>query len=180
MRPSKNKAVILDRDGVINVNKGYVHKLEDFEFLPKAIAALKRLPKDFKLIIITNQSGIGRGFYTEKQFLSFSKVVEDLLLQQGIRIDKTYYCPHPPEINCECRKPKPALLKKAIKDFNLDVKSCFVIGDKTADIKMGETCGCHTILVKTGYGGKDKEYAVNPNYIAEDLYDAVTYILKNG
>lgn len=175
---SKNRAVILDRDGVINVDKGYVHRMEDFDLLPGVIDALQLLPEDFKLIIITNQSGIARGFYTEEQFLQFMRNVEDLFSGKGIHIDKVYYCPHLPSDNCKCRKPATELLERAVKEFELDPKRSFVIGDHTSDIKMGEDAGCRTILVKTGFAGQNGKHLVNPEYVAQDLYDAIRYLLS--
>ncbi|MHA2600934.1 MAG: D-glycero-alpha-D-manno-heptose-1,7-bisphosphate 7-phosphatase [Candidatus Thorarchaeota archaeon SMTZ1-83] len=172
----KNRAVILDRDGVLNVDKGYVHRIEDFQLLPRVIDALQLLPEDFRLIIITNQSGIGRGFYTEEQFLELMRNVKRLLARDGIHIDKVYYCPHLPSDNCSCRKPHTDLLERAVDEFGLDPKRCVVIGDHTSDIKMGEDGGCRTILVKTGLGGTDGMYPINPEYIAQDLYDAIHYI----
>jgi len=167
----------LDRDGVINVDKGYVHKMEDFELLPRVGEALRLLPPDFKLVVITNQSGIMRGVYTESQFLSFMNSVKELLLEQGVRLDAVYHCPHLPSEDCDCRKPRMALFEKACEEFDLDPKRCFVIGDQTSDIKMGQDGGCQTILVKTGRGGEDGNYSVTPDYVAQDLYDAVRYIL---
>jgi D-glycero-D-manno-heptose 1,7-bisphosphate phosphatase len=174
---SKNRAVILDRDGVINEDRGYVHTLEDFELLPRVAEALRLLPQDFRRIVITNQSGIMRGLYSEKQFLSLMSSVRELLLKEGVHFDAVYHCPHLPTEDCDCRKPRTALLEQAIEEFDLDPKKCFVIGDQTSDIKMGEDGGCRTILVKTGRGGEDGNYCVKPNYVAQDLYDAVRYIL---
>lgn len=174
----KNKAVILDRDGVINVDKGYVHRMEDFELLPRVIDALKLLPEDFKLIIITNQSGIARELYTREQYLELTRVMRELFTKKGIRLDRVYHCPHLPSDNCGCRKPATVLLERAVKEFNLNPKKCFVIGDKTSDIKMGEAKGCRTILVKTGFGGRDEKYPISPEYVAQDLYDAICYILS--
>jgi D-glycero-D-manno-heptose 1,7-bisphosphate phosphatase len=172
----KNRAVILDRDGVLNVDKGYVHRMEDFELLPRVIDALQLLPEDFRLIIITNQSGIGRGFYTEEQFLELMRNVKRLFAQDGIHVDEVYYCPHLPSDNCSCRKPATELLERAVAQFGLDRKRCFVIGDHTSDIKMGEDGGCRTILVKTGFGGTDGKYRIDPEYVAQDLYDAIRYV----
>ncbi len=178
MTSPKNRAVILDRDGVINVDKGYVHTMADFELLPRVTEALKLLPRDFKLIIITNQSGIGRGFYTQNQFLEFMDAVKDLLSKKGIRLDRVYHCPHLPWDNCRCRKPATSLLKQAAREFNLDLKRCFVVGDQTSDIKMGQDGGCYSILVQTGSGGEDRKYPIRPEYVARDLYDAIRHIVE--
>ncbi len=173
------KAVFLDRDGVINIEKEYVYKIKDFEFIPKSIKALKKL-KDagYKLILIFGQSGIKRKKYTEKDLNELMKYIFKELKNEGVELDDFDYCPHRAEDNCKCRKPKTQMIDRMIKKFNLDPKQCWNIGDKTADMKMGETVGCKNILVKTGYGGKDGEYEVHPDYIAKDLFDASTYILE--
>ena len=173
-----NRAVILDRDGVINVDKGYVHRMEDFELLPGLIDALGLLPGDFKLIVITNQSGIGRGFYTDKEFQGFTDQVIEYLLERGVRLHGVYYCPHVPADKCSCRKPNPALLERAIEEFHLDPKKCFVIGDDSSDIEMGEALGCHTIFLQREDRGRRARYPTRPEHVACDMMDAVRYILS--
>lgn len=130
-----NKAVFLDRDGTINVEKNYLYKKEDFEFLPGVIPALKQLQAaGYLLIIVTNQSGIARGYYSEQDFLDLNDWIITILAEQGIYISKVYYCPHHPDadnekyrVNCECRKPKPGMFLKAKQDFDLDLGACFAI-----------------------------------------------------
>ena len=173
-----NKAVFLDRDGTINIDYGYVHKIKDFIFIPKAIEALRLLEKsEYKIVIITSQSGIGRNYYTEQEFLVLNEYMKDELGKNGVRVDGVYYCPHAPEGGCECRKPKTKMLEDAAKDLGIDLNQSYVVGDKTADIKMGEDAGCKAILVKTGKGGKDSKYSINPDFVAEDLFRAVEWIL---
>lgn len=171
------KAVFIDRDGVIVEDPGYVHKLEDFKLIPNAVEGLKLL-KNYKLFIITNQSGIGRGIYNVEDFLKFNNHLLNELKKHNIKIEKIYYCPHKPEDDCECRKPKIKFLKEAEKKFSIDLKKSFVIGDKKADIKMGKNAGCKTILVLTGNGMKERDTS-RPDYIAKDLIDASKWILKN-
>jgi len=174
-----NKAVFLDRDGVINVDKEYVHKIEDFDFIPRAIDALKILSKtNFKIIIVTDQSGIGRGYYTVKDYNAVTEYMLSEFNKNNIRIDEIYYCPHHPEENCECRKPNKKLILNAEKSFNLDLEKSYIIGDKTKDIMLGKNAGCKTIAVKTGKGGNDGEFDVKPDFIADDLSDAVNIILS--
>lgn len=172
-----NAAVFLDRDGVINKEVSYLSRVGDFEFLPNAVEALKFLSgTGYKLIIVTNQSGVGRGFFSSGEL---SKIHEHMLRElhkNGIRIDKIYVCMHHPGDKCGCRKPSIGLLKEAERDFNIDLGKSYFIGDKTIDIKTGKDAGCKTILVKTGYGGSDKEYDVLPDYLAEDLLDAAGFI----
>ena len=116
------KAVFIDRDGVITEDPGYVHKLEDFKLISNSVEGLKLL-KNYKLFIITNQSGIGRGIYKQEDFLGFNNHLMKELEKHNIKIEKTYYCPHKPEDNCDCRKPKTRFLKDAEKDFNIDLKT---------------------------------------------------------
>lgn len=174
-----NKAVFLDRDGTINVDYGYVHKIKDFVFLPRVVDALRLLAKsEYEIVVITSQSGIGRGYYSEQEFLVITEYMKDELTKNGIRVDGVYYCPHDPDGRCECRKPKTKMLEDAVRELQIDLSQSYVIGDKTADIKMGENAGCKTILVKTGKAGKDGAYDVNPDFTAKDLYEAVEWLLK--
>jgi D,D-heptose 1,7-bisphosphate phosphatase len=177
MASPTNRAVILDRDGVINVDRGYVHRLEDFELIPGVLEALGLLPADFKIVIVTNQSGIGRGLFTHEQFRGFMEVLQETLSQRQIRLDGVYYCPHTPSEGCTCRKPATGLLDQAVNELGLDRRRSYVIGDQTSDIKMGEDGGCRTILVKTGTAGRDGRFSVNPDCVAEDLHEAIQYVL---
>ena len=174
----KAKAVFLDRDGVINREKGYVHNIKDFHFFPCAFRSLNRIPQEYKKIIITNQSGIGRGMYTQTDFEKLNKWMMLKMRQNGVKIDKVYFCSHLPEDSCSCRKPKPGLVLQAQKEFNLDLGESWFIGDKTSDILAGKNAGCKTILVKTGFAGKDGLFAVKPDYEALDLEKAVQIIEK--
>ena len=173
----KTKAVFLDRDGVINEEKGYVHKIEDFHFFSYTFSALKKIPKRYKKIIITNQSGISRGMYSQTDFEKLNSWMLSKLEENEIKIDKVYFCPHHPDKNCLCRKPKTGLLMQAQKEFNLDLKNSWLIGDKTSDILAGKNAGCKTILVKTGFAGKDGLFDVGPDYEALNLEEAVEIII---
>ena len=170
-------AIFLDRDNVIVEDVGYVHKIKDFKLIDNAVEGLKLLKK-YKLFIITNQSGIGRGYYALKDFESFNNHLLNELKKHKIKIQKTYYCPHRPEDDCDCRKPKIKLLKDAEKEFNVDLKKSFVIGDRKSDFEMGRNAGCKTIHVLTGHGNNSKN-DVKPDYFAKDLVDAAQWILKN-
>ena len=170
------KAVFLDRDGVLVEDIGYHHKLEDFKLVKNTVEGLKLL-KDFKLVIITNQSGIGKGYYTFDDFLKFNNHLVNELKKNDVKIEKTYVCPHKPEDNCECRKPKTKLIKGAEKEFNIDLKKSFVIGDKKIDVELGKNAGCKTILVLTGKGMKEKENLI-ADYVAKDLLEAAEWIKK--
>ena len=130
------KAVFLDRDGVINVDKSYVYKQEDFEFCEGVFEALQHFKRlGYLLIIVTNQSGIGRGYYREEDFQSLSAWMKQEFLHVNIGIDAIYHCPHAPEVGCECRKPKSGMFQEAIRDFDIDVRASWMIGDKQCDIE---------------------------------------------
>lgn len=176
-----NKAVFLDRDGTINVDKEYVISIDDLEFLPNAVKGLKKIQElGYKLIIITNQSGIGRGYYSEEGYKNLMKELYARLRKSRIIIEADYYCPHLPELDCVCRKPKTQMIKKAIQDHSINVDKSFFIGDKTADILAGKNMGLKTILVLTGKAGKDNKYSVKPDFICKNLYDASIIIGKEG
>ena len=143
------KAVFLDRDGVINLDKAYVSKIEDFEFCKGIFEALKHFQNlGYLLIIVTNQSGIGRGYYSEEAFQKLTEWMQKEFLHVKIKIDGIYHCPHTPEANCACRKPKSGMFLKAIEDFDIDVKNSWMIGDKPSDIKAANGAGItKTILL---------------------------------
>ena len=155
----KNKFVLLDRDGVINVEKSYLHKIEDFEYEKNVVEGLLKLRDlGYKFAIITNQAGIARGYYTEEDYLKLQSFIEDDLFKKGIKIEKSYFCPHHPNvtgkygIECDCRKPNTGNFELAIKEFDIDVKNSFMIGDKITDLIPAEKLGITPVLVKTGYG----------------------------
>jgi D-glycero-D-manno-heptose 1,7-bisphosphate phosphatase len=169
-----NKAVFLDRDGTINVDKQYVHRIEDLEFIPGVLDALARLAKtDYRIIIITSQSGIGRGYYTQHDYEIFTKNMLNKIKRNGGRIDAVYFCPHGPDAGCECRKPKPKMILDAARDFDIDLSNSYMIGDKEADTRMGDLAGCKTISVMTGKGEKSEA-----DYAAENLVDAIDAIIN--
>lgn len=139
-----NKALFLDRDGVINVDKNYVHTIEDFEFMPNIFELCREyIQKGFIIIVITNQAGIARGFYTHEQF----KILTDWMIGQfkdhGITISHVYYCPHHPDFTgeCDCRKPNPGMILQAAKEFNIDLSQSVLIGDKESDCQAGIAAG---------------------------------------
>jgi len=151
---SKTKAAFLDRDGVINIDKSYVHKVEDFEFIDGVFEALKFLQdRGYLLIVVTNQSGIGRGYYSEEDFQILTSYMLKELKKNGIDIAKVYHCPHSPDAKCECRKPAPKMLLDAKKEFDIDMQNSIMIGDKKSDIQVGKNAK----VGKTVFIGKDCE-----------------------
>ena len=138
----KIKALFLDRDGVINKDLGYVYRIEDFEFMPGIFAALRGfIELGFDIFVVTNQSGIGRKYYTQADFDKLSEYMINEFKAKGVNIKKIYYCPHTPDDNCECRKPKSGMFLKALSEFNIDMKSSIMICDKQSDIDAASGAG---------------------------------------
>ena len=152
---SRNKAVFLDRDGTINVDKGYLYKACDFEFLPGATDALKKLQNaGYLLIVITNQSGIGRGYYTEEDFEALNEYMKSELRKHGVNLAGVYYCPHLPDAKveryrkvCTCRKPSLGLFERAVHDFNIDLSLSYAVGDKPRDCAICLKSECRGFLI---------------------------------
>ena len=141
---NKNKALFLDRDGTLNVEKNYVYRIEDFEFTDGIIDLIKSYQKrGFLIFIITNQAGIARGYYTEQDYRILTDWMVNELKTYGIKITKVYHCPHHPAVTgeCDCRKPKPGLILQAIDEFNINPSESVLIGDKKSDILAGENAG---------------------------------------
>lgn len=181
-----NKAVFLDRDGTINVEKNYLYRIEDFEFLPEVITGLKRLKEaGYLLIIVTNQSGIARGYYTEDQY----KVLEEWMLQQleneDITIDGVYYCPHlkdaPIEkyrINCNCRKPQLGMFERAVAEHDIDLQQSIAIGDKIRDLAICNVSGTQGYLVYCDDVIGDDSISENVHYVSGGINLVADIVLK--
>ncbi len=186
-----NKAVFLDRDGTLCVDRHYLCRFEEFELLPGVPEALKLL-KDagFLLIVITNQSGIARGYYTEADFRDFTARMEEYLTGRGVSVDRVYYCPHHPDAavpslrrTCDCRKPKTGLFERAVRDFDLDLSACYAVGDRLRDCAVCRGTACRGYLV----GRTEPESvirAVSEGEIpgvsyAPSLYDAAVDVMKS-
>ncbi len=158
---SENKAVFLDRDGVLIEDVHYLSKLEQvsiFDDVPKSLSLLSQ--NGFKLILVSNQSGVARGYFDEAFVQKTHKHLNQLLADHNVKLDATYYCPHhiagndPYNIKCACRKPAPGMILKAAQEHRIDVSMSYVIGDKTSDIELAENTGCKGILVTTGHGSE--------------------------
>jgi len=179
------KAVFIDRDGTVNVEKGYVYKIEDFELIPGSIEALKALTQhSIKIYIITNQAGIAKGYYTEDDFHKLTDFMNDQFLKEGIKLEKVLYCPHHPEgvipeytMHCNCRKPDIGLVNNILKQQGFLPSEIALIGDKNSDIELGHKLGIRTYLVLTGYG---LEHRVNTRatHIKKNISEAVQHLLE--
>ncbi|MBY9021090.1 MAG: HAD family hydrolase [Candidatus Lokiarchaeota archaeon] len=155
---SKRKAIILDRDGVLIEDKNYSYKIEDLEVLPGVIEGLKQLQEEFIFFIVTNQAGIGKGYYTIKDFHKYNNYLISILNKNNIKIEQTFFCPHVREDNCECRKPNPKYLKEIAEKWDIDMTSSWMIGDHPSDIQFGINGGCKTVYIITGHGEKHLPY----------------------
>lgn len=188
-----NKAVFLDRDGTINEEVGYVNHIDRFKLLPRVSEAIRLLNQNgIKVIVITNQSGVARGYFPESLILEVHQKMEELLRKKGAYVDAIYYCPHHPREGvppyrqvCNCRKPETGLINKAVETFDIDCRRSYMIGDRGVDIEFGHKIGAKSILVLTGYGKGEWEYnrdqwREKPDYVAADLYEAVEWIIKQN
>ena len=190
MRKLKAPAVFIDRDGTINKEVGYLDSLDKLVIYPNAFAAIKIINQSgMKAIVVTNQSGVARGYFTEDFVCQVHLRIQELLNVQDAHIDAFFYCPHHPvegqggyRQNCFCRKPEAGLLLEAEKEMDIDLERSYVIGDAMKDIEAGFKAGSKCILVRTGYGKEaEKEIfnsAFKPSYVAEDILDAVNWIMK--
>lgn len=174
---NKRKAIFLDRDGVISFDPGHLRNINKFQLLPNSAKAIKLInSSEYLVIVITNQAAIARKLLNKKNLEEIHKKMETLLGRVGAKLDQTYYCPHHPEDNCQCRKPKIGMLKKAEKEFNIDLSKSWIIGDAETDIVTGKNAGLKTILVKKNQE-KFRECRLKTKK-AKDLYSAVKLILK--
>jgi D-glycero-D-manno-heptose 1,7-bisphosphate phosphatase len=170
--------VLLDRDGTIIVERHYLGEPGQIEFLPGAIKGLRHLrTMGLGLVVLTNQSAVGRGFFDETRLDLIHRHLRQLLNNEGIHLEGIYFCPHTPEYNCSCRKPRPGLAERAARDLQFDLQESFLIGDKPADIELGQSIRATTFLVRTGYGaGFVNDPTIHPDYVADDLSAAAQII----
>lgn len=180
-----NQAIFLDRDGVINEDReDYVKSWEEFRFIKGVRRALKKIRQSgIPVVVITNQSVIGRGLITENELSVIHDRMVKAVAKSGGRITKIYYCPHHPDDHCRCRKPRIGLLKKAAREMDLDLTKCIFVGDNLKDIQCGKRAGCRTVLVQSGQGegslkkiltGRTK---IRPDWVCESLAAATAVLL---
>lgn len=183
-------AVFLDRDGTINEQMGYVNHLSRFQLLPGVARAIRSLNEaGLPVVVVTNQSGLARGYFPESLLEAVHAELHRLLAREGAHLDGLYICPHHPEareerfrLDCDCRKPRPGLLERAAAELGLDLGRSYMVGDRWSDLRCGAAVGATTVLVLTGYGRGDAAYVgpgqtVQPDHVAEDLEAAARWIL---
>ncbi|MFC1925987.1 D-glycero-beta-D-manno-heptose 1,7-bisphosphate 7-phosphatase [Chloroflexota bacterium] len=182
MKTGSRKAVFLDRDGTIARDAPYCHREEDFEILPTVPQGIKLLKEHaFRVIVITNQSGIARGYFTEEILSRIHQKMKDELNRYDTQVDAIYFCPHHPDEGCECRKPKPGLLLQAAEEMDIALQSSYMVGDNEKDIEAGRAAGCKTVFVTTGPNQEiSKRQNNTPDYIAENLYEATKWIIEDA
>ena len=184
-------AVFIDRDGTINEQMGYINHLSRFHLLPGVSEAIRLLnERNFLAIIVTNQSGVARGYFPIDLIHEIHSFLMDTLRNNGATIDGIFFCPHHPRgkiseytCECNCRKPGTGLIDKARETFDIDMSRSYVVGDHFTDLELAQRCNLDGIIVKTGYGLGEVSYTlprmpIKPCYIADDLLDAIKWIVK--
>ncbi len=176
-------AVFLDRDGTINEEVSYLNDPEHLALIPDSAEAIRLLNEaDIPVILVTNQAGVGRGYFSEATVEEIHEHLREQLAMCGAHLDAIYYCPHHPKERCSCRKPEPGMLEEAALEHRIDMRRSFMVGDKVSDLEAGRRVGCRIVLVLTGYGEHAREALKNshfqPDHISADLYEGVKWILE--
>lgn len=173
-------ALFLDRDGVINEEVRYLHDPKDLIVIPgvaEAIAAINR--RGIPVVVVTNQAGIGRGYYDVQAYESVNRAIGEILAQANAHVDAWYFCPHHPTAICECRKPLPGMLLAAERDLGLDLRGSVLVGDKESDLQAARAVGARTVLVRTGYGREIEAEIVSrglADHVRDSLLSALPYL----
>lgn len=175
MRP----AAFLDRDGTINLEKEYLYRIEELEFVPGAPQAIRLLNRaGYLVVVVTNQSGVARGYYGEEDVEKLHRHMAALLAGAGARVDAWLYCPHHPDgrgsyaIPCSCRKPLPGMLREAARRFSIDLQRSVMIGDKLIDVQAARAAGCRPVLVRSGHGAREESGVGGDVLVCDDLLQA--------
>ena len=188
---NKQRAIFLDRDGTINVSKGFISKADDLELIPDTIDAIKAINKSGALaIVITNQPVVARGECSFEELHNIHNKLKTLLGEKGAFVDDIFYCPHHPDkgfegevpelkFDCECRKPKTGMIDEAVKKYNIDLSKSYMVGDSTMDLETARNAGIKSVLVNTGFAGNDGKYDRSCDIEAKNLFDAVEKIIKD-
>lgn len=173
--------VLLDRDGTIvesKVGEDYLSDPDDLMLIDHAAIGLRRLVDlDFHLIVVTNQSAIGRGLFSEAELGQIHHRMTDILAAQGVRLEAIYHCPHLPDDGCHCRKPRPGMVEQAAGQFGFNPVASFLVGDNACDIALGRAVGATTILVRTGHGVEQETAGIHADFVADNLDEAATWII---
>lgn len=173
-----NKAVFFDRDGTLIEDTHYLSDPKDIKVIDGAYEAVRKLKEaGFLIFVVTNQSGIGRGYYTEEEYLRVDSRLRQMFGVRLADITKSVYCPHTPHDNCFCRKPKDGLVKPLIEKYEIDAKQSWTVGDKVLDILLSDNIGTKGILVRTGHGREEESFAKTAYSIADNVYEASKIIL---
>jgi D-glycero-D-manno-heptose 1,7-bisphosphate phosphatase len=183
MHAERRRAVFLDRDGTIVVERHYLSSPEDVELIPGAASAIRALrAAGYAVVVVTNQAGIARGLYQQSDYDAVAARMSDLLAQGGATLDATYHCPHHPDFTgpCDCRKPEVALYRAAEADLGLDLAGSWFVGDKTSDLDPARRLGGRAVLVRTGYGREHEKTVFSDVAVVEDLAAATAHILACG
>jgi D-glycero-D-manno-heptose 1,7-bisphosphate phosphatase len=181
---SLRAAVFLDRDGTISEEVGYLNHASRFRMFPYVAAAIHRFNEaGLPVIVVTNQSGVGRGYFPESLVHAVNELMAQQLAEKGAKIHATYYCPHTSGQNCSCRKPRTGMLDRAALEYALDLQRSFVVGDRYADIELARNARARSVLVRTGYGEGELTWHAaawpsQPDFVAEDLAQAADWILS--
>ena len=175
-------AVFLDRDGTINEEVHYLDDPDRLNLIPGAAEAIRLLNEaDILTIVVSNQAGVGRGYFSATTVEAIHEQLAKQLFGHGAHVDAIYYCVHHPNEGCDCRKPKTGMLKQAAREHSIDTHLSFAVGDKVSDLEAGRQVGCQTVLVLTGHGEKARESLqatyFRPDYVSLDLRDAVKWIM---
>ena len=186
----RRPAVFIDRDGCLTHEVGYVNHVSRIQLLPRTAAAVRRLNEaGFAAVMVTNQAGIARGYFSEDLLRAVNAAMVQQLEDGGARLDGLYICTHHPHegvppyrAECDCRKPRPGLLLRAARELDLDLTASVMVGDRISDVAVGQAVGAAGVLVLTGYGRggwehQRHEWTVKPEHVAEDLFDAVDWVL---